>query len=157
MATHELATLSARTGWLKRLKENLDTWLSLVEQKTPFKREPTWTNRVTATELPRNGPLIAVDIGQNDWSALRCGTVHSAKGEGISAVMYLADKDDLTALVRGTSGEEGRIGFVAVTRARDLLVIAIPRGTPADVVEQLKAHGFTESSPEKLAGTVAAS
>jgi superfamily I DNA/RNA helicase len=149
-----LATLSARTGWLKQLKENLGAWLTLVEEKTPFKREPTWTNRVTSTELPKTGPLIAVDFGQNDWSALRCGTVHSAKGEGIPAVMYLTDKDDLKALVGGTGGEEGRIGFVAATRARDLLVVAIPKGTSADVIDQLKSHGFTESDPAKLAATV---
>lgn len=149
------ATLSARTGWLKKLKENLDVWLTLVEQKTPFKREPTWTNRVTTTELPKTGPLLAVDIGQNDWSALRCGTVHSVKGEGISAVMYLTDKDDLKALVGGTSGEEGRIGFVAATRARDLLVVAIPKGTPAKMIDQLKAHGFMESDPATLATAVA--
>jgi hypothetical protein len=148
------ATLSARTGWFKQLKENLNAWLTLVEQKTPFKREPTWTNRVTMTELPKTGPLITVDIGQNDWSALRCGTVHSAKGEGISAVMYLTDKDDLKALIGGTGGEEGRIGFVAATRARDLLVVAIPKGIPADVVDRLRAHGFTESDPAKLAAAV---
>lgn len=151
-----LATLSARAGWLKQLKENLNAWLTLVEEKTPFKREPTWTNRVTATELPKTGPLIALNIGRNDWSALRCGTVHSAKGEGIAAVMYLTDKDDLKALVGGTGGEEGRIGFVAATRARDLLVVAIPKGTPTDVLDQLKAHGFTESDPSKLAAVVPA-
>lgn len=151
-----LATLSASTGWLKQLKENLNAWLTLVEEKTPFRREPTWTNRVTTTELPKTGPLIAVDIGQNDWSGLRCGTVHSAKGEGIPAVMYLTDKDDLRALVGGTGSEEGRIGFVAATRARDLLVVAIPKGTPADVVDQLKAHGFTESDPAKLVAVVPA-
>lgn len=151
-----LATLSARTGWLKQLKENLNAWLTLVEEKTHLKREPTWTSRVTATELPKVGPLIAVDIGQNDWSALRCGTVHSAKGEGISAVMYLTDKDDLKALVSGTAGEEGRIGFVATTRARDLLVVAIPKGVPIDIVDQLKAHGFVESDPAKLAGAAGA-
>lgn len=149
-----LATLSARTGWLKQLKENLNAWLTLVEEKTNFKREPIWTKRVTAAELPEVGPLIAVDIGQNDWSALRCGTVHSAKGEGIPAVMYLTDKDDLKAMVGGTGDEEGRIGFVAATRARDLLVVAIPIGTPADVVDQLKGHGFTESEPGKLAAAV---
>ncbi|WP_063897411.1 UvrD-helicase domain-containing protein [Burkholderia ubonensis] len=150
-----LATLPARTGWLKQLKVNLEVWLNLVEQTTPFRRQPTWTSRVTAKELPQTGPLIAADIGQNDWSALRCGTVHSAKGEGLSAVMYLTDWDDLKALVNGTGGEEGRIGFVAVTRARDLFVVAIPESTSIDMIERIKAHGFAESDPAKLtvAGT----
>lgn len=69
--------------------------------------------------------------------------------------MYLTDKDDLKALVGGICGEEGRIGFVAATRARDLLVVAIPKGTSAYVADQLKAHGFTESDPGKLAAAVA--
>ena len=150
-----LATLTARTDWVKQLKKNLEDWLLLVEQKTPFKRVPSWTHRVTATELPQTGPLIVVDIGQNDWSALRCGTVHSAKGEGFLAVMYLTDGADLKALVNGTEDEEGRIGFVAVTRAQDLLVVAIPKGTPMEVVEKLKAHGFVESDPAKLAAASA--
>ncbi|WP_257250935.1 UvrD-helicase domain-containing protein [Burkholderia cepacia] len=145
-----LATLPARTVWLKQLKVNLEAWLNLVEQATPFRRQATWTSRVTARELPQTGPLVAVDMGQNDWSALRCGTVHSAKGEGLSAVMYLTDRDDLRALVNGTGDEEGRIGFVAVTRARDLLVVAIPKGTSADMVERLKAHGLVEFDPAKL-------
>lgn len=150
------ATLAARTSWLTGLKKNLNDWLTLVEQRTTFKREPTWSKRVTAAELPSTGPLIAVDIGQHDWSALRCGTVHSAKGEGIPAVMYLTNKGDLEALVAGTDDEEGRIGFVAVTRGRDLLVVAIPSGTPDETSEKLKMRGFTESGPAQLAAAAAA-
>jgi superfamily I DNA/RNA helicase len=149
------ATLAARTSWLSGLKKNLNDWLTLVERKTAFKREPTWNKRVTAAELPKTGPLIAIDIGQHDWSALRCGTVHSAKGEGIPAVMYLTNKGDLDALVAGTGDEEGRIGFVAVTRGRDLLVVAIPSETPDEVVTKLKACGFADSCPEQLAAVAA--
>lgn len=150
------ATLAARTSWLSGLKKNLNEWLTLVEQETTYKREPTWNKRVTAAELPKTGPLIAVDIGQHDWYALRCGTVHSAKGEGIPAVMYLTNKGDLDALVAGTGDEEGRIGFVAVTRGRDLLVVAIPTGTSDETIAKLKACGFMESGPAQLAAAAAA-
>ena len=150
------ATLAARTSWLTELKKNLHEWLTLVEQETTFRREPTWNNRVTAAELPKKGPLIAVDIGQHDWSSLRCGTVHSAKGEGIPAVMYLTSKSDIDALVAGTGDEEGRIGFVAVTRGRDLLVVAIPSGTSDETISKLKASGFIESGPAQLAAVAAA-
>jgi len=151
-----LATLAAKTSWLNGLKKNLNTWLALVEEKTKFKRVPTWNNRVTAAELPKTGPLIAVDIDQRDWSALRCGTVHSAKGEGIPAVMYLTNKGDLEALVAGTDDEEGRIGFVAVTRSRELLVVAIPSATSNETIAKLTARGFTESGPAQLAAAAAA-
>lgn len=40
------ATLAARTSWLTELKKNLHEWLTLVEQETTFRREPTWNNRV---------------------------------------------------------------------------------------------------------------
>lgn len=50
--------------------------------------------------------------------------------------MYRTDKEDLKALVRDTGDEEGRIGFVATTRTRDLLVVAIPKGVPADVIDR---------------------
>lgn len=151
-----LATLSAKSSWLNGLKKNLNGWLTLVEQETKFKREPTWNKRVTAAELPKTGPLIGIDIGQHDWSALRCGTVHSAKGEGIPAVMYLTNKGDVDALVAGTGDEDGRIGFVAVTRGRDLLVVAIPSGTSDETIAKLKARGFTESGPAQLAAAAAA-
>ncbi|VWB19791.1 hypothetical protein BLA14095_00641 [Burkholderia lata] len=141
-----------------QLKKNWNDWLTLVQQETTIKHEPTWNKRVTAAELPETGPLIAVDIGQHDWSALRCGTVHSAKGgrEGIRAIMYLTNKGDLDALVAGTNDEEGRIGFVAVTRGRDLVVVAIPTGTPDETIAKLKARGFTESGPAQLADAAAA-
>lgn len=150
-----LATLTAQTTWLTGLKANLNEWLTLVEQNTSFKRVPTWNNRVTTAELPKTGPLIAVDFGQHDWSGMRCRTVHSAKGEGIPAVMYLTNKGDLDALVAGTDDEEGRIGFVAITRARDLLVVA-PSETSDEAITKLKARGFMESGPAQLAAAVAA-
>ena len=70
--------------------------------------------------------------------------------------MYLTNKGDLEALVAGTGDEEGRIGFVAVTRSRDLLVVAIPSGTTDEISAKLKMRGFTESGPAQLAAAAAA-
>lgn len=142
-----LATLAAKSDWLPRLRSNLRAWLAELETALPFTREPTWEARVKSTGLPNVGPLLAIDFGQNDWIGLRCGTVHSAKGEGIPAVLYLTTKKDLDAMVAGTGGEEGRIGFVAVTRARDLLVVGIPNSTGKEVVDLLVQRGFVEWKP----------
>lgn len=138
------ATLGARGSWLTKLKANLTAWLDRVEAETALRRVVTWTSRVTAKGLPETGPLLAADLGQKDWNGIRIGTVHSAKGEGIPAVMYLTLKKNLDALVAGTKEEEGRIGYVAVTRARDLLVVAIPKSTNNDTVKKLNALGFSE-------------
>lgn len=138
------ATLDARRTWLTNLKANLTKWLERVETDTALRRVSIWTSRVTTRDLPEAGPLLAVDLGQNDWSGIRVGTVHSAKGEGIAAVMYLTLKKNLDALVAGTAEEEGRIGYVAATRARDLLVVAIPQTTSTNTVKKLNALGFSE-------------
>lgn len=149
------AGLAAKGSWQPALKTNLDTWLSLVEAKTRFKRIATWGARVTTKDLPEVGPLLTIDIGQNDRAGLRQGTVHSAKGEGIPAVMYLTAKKDLDAMLAGTQDEEGRIGYVAVTRARDLLVVAIPKKTTKPTVQLLEAKGFLDWEQHGKSSTVA--
>lgn len=139
-----LANLKAKSEWLPTLKENLEAWFELVEAKTLFRRVDTWTNRVTSGKLPDDNPIVKVDFGQNEWSGLRFGTVHSVKGEGIAAVMYLAKKQQVDALVAGTHEEEGRIGYVAATRARNLLVIAIPKATKPAVITSLEKLGLSD-------------
>jgi superfamily I DNA/RNA helicase len=145
-----LGTLNAKDKWLPQLKKNLGNWLDLVEARTQYCRFAGWSNRVTTKGLP-DRPIVASDFGQNDWSGLRFGTVHSVKGEGIPAVMYLTVKGTLDALVAGTGDEEGRIGFVAVTRAQDLLVVAIPKKTSENVVNALQGFGLAEWGQAKLA------
>ena len=145
-----LGTLSAKADWHPELKKNLARWLDRVEAQTRYRRIDSWANRVTIKGIPAN-PIVTSDFGQNEWSGLRFGTVHSVKGEGIPAVMYLTAKDNLYALVAGTDAEEGRIGFVAATRARDLLVIAIPKKTNDSVVKLLQGFGLTEWGQKMLA------
>ena len=86
---------------------------------------------------------------------LRIDSIHKTKGESIDAVMVVADwpKADwhtpqastwAGALSSGSgpSDEELRILYVAITRARKLLVIALPNGTTDWVVDAFKSAGF---------------
>jgi hypothetical protein len=66
----------------------------------------------------------------------------------------LTTKKDVEAMITGTNDEEGRIGFVAVTRARDLLVIGIPKKTDKDVVDALAQRGFVDWKPGNVAHPV---
>lgn len=59
----------------------------------------------------------------------------------------LTTKNDLDATIAGIGDEEGRIGFVAVTRAKELLVIGILSNTGKDVVDVLVQRGFAEWKP----------
>ena len=52
-------------------------------------------------------------------AALRVDTYHGVKGESLD-VLHSADKEHVKALVNGTGTELGRIGYVALTRARNI-------------------------------------
>lgn len=79
---------------------------------------------------------------ENPTPPFRVSTVHKVKGESLSGVFYAARKGDIQALLNGPSTEEGRIGYVAVTRARDLLVLGVPTKSMAELQPRLIAAGF---------------
>jgi len=68
------------------------------------------------------------------------------KGESIGAVLYAADKKHVRALLDGTKEELGRIGYVAATRARDLLVLAIPETAAKELETELLKAGFQRAA-----------
>lgn len=70
--------------------------------------------------------------------------MHKAKGESLDSVLYIATKEHAQALLDGVATEVGRIGYVAATRARDLLWIAVPQGALKDLRPTLLARGFKE-------------
>lgn len=59
--------------------------------------------------------------------------------------MYVANKDHIRALLDGTGSELGRIGYVAVTRARQLFVLAVPDSALAALEPDLEAKGFRKA------------
>jgi len=56
---------------------------------------------------------------------------------------YIARRGDLDKMLAGTGTEDGRIGYVAVTRARDLLILGIPVNTSAAVIIDIERKGFS--------------
>ncbi|EGH26214.1 DNA helicase [Pseudomonas amygdali pv. mori str. 301020] len=66
------------------------------------------------------------------------------KGESIGAVLCVATKANISALLAGTGTEEGRIGYVALTRAKDLFWLAVPSTCLGSLRGSLIKAGFTE-------------
>lgn len=60
--------------------------------------------------------------------------------------MYVARKKHIRALLEGTQSELGRIGYVALTRARNLFVLAVPDNALDDLEADLEAKGFRRAS-----------
>jgi superfamily I DNA/RNA helicase len=72
----------------------------------------------------------------------RMSTVHKVKGESIDGVMYVASKSNIEEMLAGTQTENGKIGYVALTRARNLFVLGVPAKAIAELEPLLKASGF---------------
>lgn len=90
-------------------------------------------------------------------SAALARTIHDAKGENLTAVLVVARDEDAVLLANGAwtetppdeTVETTRVAYVAFTRAERLLVIAIPSDTADDVVEKIRAVGFTEPTESR--------
>ena len=75
---------------------------------------------------------------------LRVETIHGVKGESLDAVLYLADKDHVKAMLDGTGTELGRIGYVALTRARNFFWLGLLADDAVTYRNALLQHSFVE-------------
>ncbi|SDI86925.1 Superfamily I DNA or RNA helicase [Bradyrhizobium sp. Rc2d] len=85
------------------------------------------------------------DLVSSQGEPVHVSTVHQVKGESIGAVMYVADRGQVRNMLDGTRTEIGRIGYVAVTRARNLFVLAVPENCIGDFESELVACGFSKA------------
>jgi len=70
--------------------------------------------------------------------------VHKAKGESLDAVLYMATREHVEAMLDGVATEVGRIGYVAVTRAKNLLWLGVPAAALPGLRPRLLEAGFRE-------------
>lgn len=132
------ATLQADGAWLDSLKVAMGALLADVEALTGLKPAKL-SHRLTAKALPA-APVLAINpLGP---AKLRIDTVHGAKGESLDATLYIVTKAHLEALLAGVGTEDGRIGYVAVTRPRDLLWVAVPQKILGKYSADLAAVGL---------------
>lgn len=101
-------------------------------------------NKLAKKALPY-GPLIQADEAVDLLpTKFRLSTVHKVKGESLDGVMYVASKNNIDELLAGTKTENGKIGYVALTRAKNLFVLAIPGDAVAALRPVLEAAGFRD-------------
>ena len=138
------SSLVADSQWHPQLLSRTKALLINLETKFGFKQAANLGNKLSKRALP-NVPLANVkDLADSDATTMRINTVHKAKGESLDAVLYVASKEHALALLGGVSTEVGRIGYVASTRARDLLWVAVPHNSLNDLRPQFLARGFIE-------------
>lgn len=140
------ATLTGDTQWHPLLLERTRTLLAQIAQDHGLASTNNLGNKLAKRGLP-NAPLItAADLAANDDAPrIRVDTVHQAKGESLDAVLYLANREHANALLAGVDTEVGRIGYVAVTRARNLLWLGVPANALEELRPVLLERGFQEA------------
>jgi hypothetical protein len=141
------ALLPAKSQWHPALKTRVAGLLAMVHQTAGLEPSTSWGNNLTVGDLADQALSEAADMNV-ELSQVVVRTVHEVKGEGIPAVLYLARKPDITSLLAGPSTEDGRIGYVAVTRAQDLLFVGVPSDTKSEVLDQFAAIGLTNWTGE---------
>ncbi|MBR8165588.1 ATP-dependent helicase [Burkholderia vietnamiensis] len=138
------SSLVADTQWHSLLLGRIKVLLASLESKFGLKPTDNIGRKLSKKALP-NVPLAsAEDLAYNDATTLRIDTVHKVKGESLDAVLYVTLKEHAQALLDGVITEVGRIGYVAATRARDLLWVAVPDSALKELRPTLLARGFKE-------------
>ncbi len=140
-----LASLEGKTKWHTLLKKNVIKLLDGIETEHGFKPCKNIGRLLAKTKLP-DGALAQVGgLFKNKGNSIRIDTVHQAKGESLDAVLYMpTDKSHLREMLDGTKTEVGRIGYVALTRAKDYFVLGVQKAWLKDFEDRLKKLGFQE-------------
>lgn len=136
--------LVADTQWHPLLVSRVKALLSRLQEQFGLTPVDNVGSRLKKTELANRPLQAAADLATEQQMILRVDTVHKVKGESLDALLYLAEKDHVEALLQGVDTELGRIGYVAATRARNLLWLAVPVAAVPSCRSALIAKGFVE-------------
>jgi hypothetical protein len=137
--------LSADTEWHPLLSSRIKELLPRLHAEFSLKPADNIGNKLAKKAL-LNKPIIQLpDLAATGTATFHVSTVHQVKGESIDAVMYVADKSQVRSLLDGTGTEVGRIGYVAVTRARNLLVLGVPENCVGEFEPELLKSGFRKA------------
>jgi UvrD/REP helicase N-terminal domain/UvrD-like helicase C-terminal domain len=130
------------TEWISRLRENITKLIS----ELGIKEIPHIGQKIKKTGLNDSQMTLPLFVGQSLFPPIRQETIHQVKGESIDAVLVLGSAKFFNAAVesvsRGTSSEDRRLAYVAMTRARYLLVVALPAAHFDKHVQKWKDWGF---------------
>lgn len=112
--------------WIMQLRQSLGKLLSqLVGGELP-----SLAQKIKKTGLDENKIKLPLFSAQALFPSIRQETIHQVKGESVDAVLVLGSTKFFNAVVdsvsSGVTSEERRVAYVAMTRARHILVLGLP-------------------------------
>lgn len=139
------ASLVADTTWQPTLLARMEALLDTLSVDFGLKARDKWKAKLAKRKI-FNRPLVqGADLGREHLPKFRVSTVHKVKGESIRGVLYICNRSHLTEFLGGTTTEVGKIGYVALTRARDLFVLGVPAANKDEFIHKLNALGFKKA------------
>jgi AAA domain len=145
--THGLpsASLVANTAWQPTLLTRVGILLATLSAEYGLKAGVTWKAKLAKRGILNQPLMRPADLVIENVPRFRVTTVHKVKGESIRGVLYICNRSHLDELLGGTATEVGKIGYVALTRARDLFVLGVPVANLKEFAPKLDALGFTKA------------
>jgi len=111
--------------WIAVLKERLEKLIPLLGISRPIMLGQKIRKSGTAQQL-----RLPIFAPEQLFPPIRQETIHQVKGESIDAVLLLGSpkffNSVLTSIDLGENSEDRRLAYVAMTRARHLLLIGLP-------------------------------
>ncbi|MCY3966318.1 MAG: ATP-dependent helicase [Acidobacteria bacterium] len=114
--------------WVSSMRTQL---ASLIEE-TGMRCDAKLGDHITIRGLSVAQRALPLFESSQEFPEVRHDTIHQVKGESIDAVFVIGTTRFwnlvMTAVRDGESTEERRLAYVAMTRARHLLVVGLPKG-----------------------------
>lgn len=139
------ASLVADTAWQPALLTRAEALLATLSAKHGLQASATWKAKLAKRSILNQPPMRPAGLGIEDVPRFRVSTVHKVKGESIRGVLYICNRSHLDELLGGTGTEVGKIGYVALTRARDLFVLGVHVTNLSEFAPKLDALGFSKA------------
>lgn len=140
------ATLTADSDWHPALVRRVKDLLTRIESQLGLLPIDNLGQKLSRKAL-RPVPLMdAADLAADQAQRITIDTVHHTKGASLEAVLYIAERGHARSLLNGVGDEIGRIGYVALTRAKNLFWLAMPENALEELRGELIAIGFQEVS-----------
>lgn len=132
-------SLLAKKQWHPALKSNITNLLSEIEKNYGYKTDGMIGHIISSKKLSEEALIADSNLLKDDGKKnIRIDTVHQVKGKSLDAVLYMpTEKKHLRDMMNGTETELGRIGYVALTRAKNFFVIGIPNKWHKEFARQL--------------------
>ena len=129
--------------WISQLREALEEVISNIG----VENAPNINLKIKKTGLNENQMKLALFDSQGLFPPIRQETIHQVKGESIDGVLVLGSakfwNSVVDSVMTGTSSEDRRLAYVAMTRARHVVALGLPVSHYDNHAEKWIAWGFS--------------